>query len=303
MPRIYARSSKGRIPLLRSPVPLTRSKTRIRHVDVETSSNSSRSPTESSPRSTRARFRNARNKQTSAQGGPSGSEESGHSGGGADEDENDEDNSEEPDFAAPSRAKIFHETGRKISLVGNIGTSSPKPREVWVAKSDDGDSDEADDEIYEGVNNISDSEDIEEEDMEAYEMQGFIATESDDSQSIIDIDGVSLIAFGPYEEVADEQNIFSGGSDGTPEENTQRHVHFPTDLDQPKLLNGSVSPLLTRALLPSALPEEFGIEGDNEAKSSSQNNSQDVPWDDRATRLQRQRGAFEDPDDCMLLDL
>lgn len=182
------------------------------------------------------------------------------------DDDDEEDDEEEPEFYAPSPARKMQKTGRKIS---------PMEYEQRLF----GGSDDEDDDVYEAVNDISDSDDDSgEKQEEAYFIQDlksmgcavFESETEEDPTSILDnIDTMSFLGFdGDLDLDGVEGPLsFSDDSDSNTEiaydAVVERHVHFPSDIDQPyPHLTASVSPLMTRALLPSALPKDTA--GDSE---------------------------------------
>lgn len=205
-----------------------------------------------------------RRKQASSSNNPDASygREAGVTSGLIDElgsgDDDDDDDDEEPDFFASSHANDLREARRKISPTDH--------EDLFYDGSDDGD-----DDVYEAVNNISDSEeDVEEEKEEAFILQGFEQDlqahgngffdsdyEDDPTGILDDIDGMSVLGFGPDFEDFDGPTL-SDDSDTVGDVAVERRVHFSNEVDRLEILSGSQSPLLTRALLPSALSRDTG---------------------------------------------
>ena len=264
MARLYSRSLKGRKVLLSSPTRTTRS----RHTNNSPSTSGKTHPAPST--STILAPARAPTKQRSKTSTKNHDESYGLEGDGDsdsaedadddDDDDDEEDEEEEPEYYAPSHAKKMHQTGRKIS---------PMEYEQRLF----GSSDDEDDDVYEAVNDISDSDDdIGEKHEEAYfeslinkskASAVFESETEEDPASILDnIDGMSFLGFdGDVDlEGLEEPLSFSDDSDShmdvAYETVVERHVHFPSDIDQPGRLTASISPLLTRALLPSALPKD-----------------------------------------------
>jgi hypothetical protein len=203
-----------------------------------------------------------------------------------DDDEDDEDNDEEPEFFAPSHARSLHQTGRKISPL-------QYENELFAG------SDEDDDDAYEAVNDISDSEDGApeelEEQIEAFDEQDIL------HEFLDDIDGLSAVGYGGDLDPLEALTAFSDESGSSMEAISQRRVHFPEDVEQSRnVLSASLSPLLTRALLPSALPDDAGAIGNNRMTQSSMVGAGNDPWGFPSSASPQQRGAYyEDLSDCM----
>ena len=206
-----------------------------------------------------------------------------------DDDDDDEDNDEEPEFFAPSYARHVHQTGRKISPLQH-------ENELFVGSDDD------DDDIYEAVNNISDSDDgvhdESEEQIEAFDEQDIL------HEFLDDIDGLSAVGFGGDLDHLEALTAFSDQSSSSTDAIGPRRVRFTSDVEQRTiLLSGSVSPLLTRALLPSALPEDAGEVGNNRMSQSSMVGAGRDPWGFQSSASPQQHGAYYEDSDCMLLML
>ncbi|RMD43736.1 hypothetical protein DV735_g1397, partial [Chaetothyriales sp. CBS 134920] len=214
---------------------------------------------------------------------------------GDDESDADDENSEEPLGAASSVGTLPVQTGHSfpssfedfasdadnesmfdsnfqlqngdINLFSVGGVSGP------FATDDDND-----DEAYKAVDDISDSDD---EDVEAYEEQQLLAMLSDDEivegELLNQIDGLSEYGFGNE---SDSTTHFHSPPESDLEHMPQRHVHF--GFDSPEALHRglSISPTISRALLPSALPEHLGIYPDPPSSSSSDTYDSDATDED-----------------------
>ena len=144
--------------------------------------------------------------------------------------------------------------------------------------------DDNDDEIYKAVDNISDSDDA---DDQAYEEQQLFATLSDNEsiagEVLNQIDGLSEFGFfGNESDSTAQYPPSSRGSDTEPVH--RRHVRFDMNSAGDLQASFSTSPTISRALLPSALPENAGIFG-GPASTSAQ---------------EPQESPFQDAYDCML---
>jgi hypothetical protein len=293
MALIYARNSKGRKPALVSPVRATRS-----HAMRDTNSNGfleTTDPPSQSSRSVPARQPTARRGSATLTGhnADSAGEEASGDEADNDEDEDDdddnEDNEEEPDFFAPSHARHVHQTGRKISPL-------QYENELFAGSDDD------DDDAYEAVNDISDSDDgmreDSEEQIEAFDEQDIL------HEFLDDIDGLSAVGYGGDLDPLEALTAFSDESGSSTDAAVQRRVHFQIDVEQRKnMLTASLSPLLTRALLPSALPEDTGVFGINRISQSSMVGAGTDPWGFRSSASPQQRTAYYEDSDCMSLML
>jgi hypothetical protein len=290
MALIYARNSKGRAPTLVSPVRTTRS-----HAMQETNSNTSLEtvdPPFQSSRSVPARQPATRRRLTTStchKTGSAGEDASGDEADNDDEDDedddDDDDNDEEPEFFAPSHARRMHETGRQISPL-------QYENQLFAGSDDD------DDDFYEAVNDFSDSDggvhEESEEQIEAFDEQDIL------HEFLDNIDGLSAVGYGGDLDPLEALTAFSDESGSSTDTAIQRHVHFQSDVELRKnLLKGSLSPLLTRALLPSAFPEDAGIVGHYRMSQSSMVGAGTDPWGFRSSASPQQRGAYYEDSDCM----
>lgn len=205
----------------------------------------------------------------------------------SDEEEDDEsaddldDEDELPAVSAPSRSKKQTETGRKTTRLtrDNLSTAdsadsmfgdfsnyfdadddprlSPEENrkrfELQIfADSDDG-------EIYQAVDDISDSEeDYSDEHVQEQELLALLSEEdfSEADDLLNHIDGLSAYGFGDDSDASIPLPASSQNSDT--EIGPERRVHFAIDADRiaPFIMRMSSSPTITRALLPSALPDQ-----------------------------------------------
>lgn len=293
MARLYARNSKGRTALLPSPARTTRSHA-IPDTNPNTFSETTDPPSQSS-RSVSNRQPTTKPRLTTSTGHHADSTGGDASGDEADNDEDndgdddDEDNDEEPDFLAPSRVGHLHQTGRKIS---------PLEYENGLFA----DSDEDDDDVYEAVNDISDSDDCfqeeSEEQIEAFDEQDIL------HEFLDNIDGLSAVGYGGDLDPLEALTAFSDESGSSTDAINERRVRFTSDLEQrTNILNGSLSPLLTRALLPSALPEDAVVLEGNLMSQSLMVGAGKDPWGFQSSGSPQQHIAYYDDSDCMLLIL
>ncbi|RVX68167.1 hypothetical protein B0A52_08675 [Exophiala mesophila] len=207
----------------------------------------------------------------------------------SDEEEDDEsaddldDEDELPAVIAPSRSKTKTqtETGRKSnrlthdnlsvadsadSMFGDFNNyfdEDDDPRlspeenrkrfeQQVFADSDDG-------EIYQAVDDISDSEDdYSDEHVQEQELLALLSEEeySEADDLLNHIDGLSAYGFGDDSDASIHGPPSSQNSDT--EIGPERRVHFAIDADRiaPFIMRMSSSPTITRALLPSALPDQ-----------------------------------------------
>lgn len=279
MSRLYTRNSRGRQPVLSTPKS-SKSKQFLDDTYQE--------PT---------RRYNAASKYAAAvqQARPrrSGSTASDTASGDLDgEDASDEESEddEEPVVIAPSRKTPFVEAGRTFaegtfdtaSLAGSVGSMFGDYEDYYDHKEDpnlspdenvkrfedrvlaNSDDDDDDDEVYRAVDDISDSDD----DVEQYEEQQLLASMTDDEVPdeefyLNQIDGLSAYGFGDESDATVPFPPSSRGSDtgAVNDPIIERHVRFDMDSAQAFHLQLSSSPTISRALLPSALPEHGKVFG------------------------------------------
>ena len=294
MARIYARNSKGRTPVLISPVRTTRS-----HAMQDTSLDGFLEKPGRAPQTSRskpARPSNTRRRlSTPAAHNADSAAQEDASGDDADNDEDsedeadDEDNGGKPDAFAPSDARRVHQTGRKFSPL--------------LYKNDFfADSDGDDDDIYEAVNNISDSDDgvheESEEQIEAFDEQDIV------QEFLNDADGLSVVGYGADIDPLESLTAFSEESSSSTDAIVQRRVRFTNDVEQRSIVfTGTLSPLLTRALLPSALPDDDDVLTNIQMSQFSTVGAGRYPFHRRSSAPPQQHGAYDEDWDCTSLML
>ena len=245
MPQLYTRSSKQRGPLLPIPARLTRSQViPKKNLDFDASKGHPKKATGDSLNSGHLRPHKSEGRRQSrasedADDSSLGEEDNDESSG---EDDDGEADDKEPAVYAPFQGPTIFGTGRQafdhtlhLSLEG---------QDRNLIDSDDDD--------YQGVDEISDFDDeLNDDVLETLELENIMFSEAQaDPSSILDeLDRVSVLGF------ANDIAGLSESTDSASEPAVERHVHFVSDIDHPRLLSQSLSPLLTRALLPSALPE------------------------------------------------
>ena len=139
-----------------------------------------------------------------------------------------------------------------------------------------------DDEIYEGVNDVSDSEEEQELKVRHHEEQHILTviadSEVDEMDLLNQIEGMSDCGFG--DEAEDAVAYYSSSQDSTSaQEATGRRVRFQID-DFARHRSGlSQSPILSRGLLPSALSPTRGFFEDASGYAQAESSSEDE-WHD-----------------------
>jgi hypothetical protein len=203
----------------------------------------------------------------------------------SDEDNDDDDDDDEPEFFAPSHVHRRHGAGR--FSVGDLVTAAHQQNsKLW---------DEDDDDYYEAVNDIPDDDDYDETQMlDKDDVLAQMAHDHDAFELSFPLDGMSDFGLG-----GDGQwPSTSDDSDYMPEMPPPRQVRFDEPPSPTRLLNGSVSPLLTRPLLPSAIPDIPYIESARSSHPHSPITAFNVP----TTPRQQTSGVVEkDPYDCMFV--
>ena len=200
----------------------------------------------------------------------------------SDEDSPSEDD-EQPAVMAPSRKTLVREVGPfdNASLAGSVD-SMFGDQSGYYNTNDDPDlspdenlkrfedqiftnSDDDDDEAYRGVDEISDSDD---DDVDRYEEQQLIAALVDedipDEEFYLNqIDGLSAYGFGDESDGTVPFPPSSRGSDiaVATEAVHERHVRFDMESAHTFQMQLSSSPTISRALLPSALPNHGNVFG------------------------------------------
>lgn len=173
------------------------------------------------------------------------------------EDGTDEDNQsdeDEPVSFAPAHVPTGHETG-----LLSVGYASELPTllddEVSLFDNMNSD-DDNDDDIYRKVEEISDYDDEEDERQDEDELAAVWEAEAEQDPDLIldQLDENSVYGYGADFDSGEEFVAFTSESDSPPEVELKRRVHFSTEDIFPRFTTESLSPVLTRTLLPSALP-------------------------------------------------
>lgn len=297
MGKLYARSAKGRTAILPSPTrgPRSRGTTSRGNTGAKTKDSGpwTSPPTKQPSRVTKNRAPTTRRRQipsnTQDESYGSGKEDASESAEDADDDDDEEDeDDEDPNVFAPSHAYLAHQTGPQ--------NPNPHNEEALFGSSDD-----EDDDVYEAVNDVSDSEDDGgDERVESYVVEDIMAEGLSDLEAedmaILDLDhfeGMTEWGFGGDLDTFEAQTPFSDDSESTMTEAVaERHVHWGNDVEPSNILGGLVSPLLTRALLPSARPIEAGTTGNDFVADMTARTEQPT------TSLRH--GAFEEYDSMLL---
>ena len=199
----------------------------------------------------------------------------------SDEDSQSEDD-EEPEVMAPSRTTFVGEAGQfdNVSIAGSVDSMfgdydyqnpledpdlSPDENLKRFEEQVFANSDDDDDEVYRAVDEISDSDD---DDVDQYEEQQLLAALTDDDIPneefyLNQIDGLSAYGFGDESDGTVQFPPSSRGSDAgaVTEPVPERHVRFDMESAHTFHLQLSSSPTISRALLPSALPEHGNVYG------------------------------------------
>ncbi|KAJ9610492.1 hypothetical protein H2200_005269 [Cladophialophora chaetospira] len=279
MSRLYTRNSKGRQPILGSTTKLSKSSKEHPNDTYQPNGKKGKPVRNFAVAKTAA----AKRKRTDT---PSSGDSSSTFGGfDSADDASDEDSEEDADdendlpaVKAPSRSRSMNGAGRKshaipdnVSFAGsdsmfgdfdNFFDDDEDPRfspeenrkrfeEKVFANSDD------DNDVYQAVDDISDSDD----DMDEHRLQQqellAILPEVDLSGAdfLNQIDGLSAYGFGDDSDASICHIPSSQSGDSATEAVAERHVHFAADADPMLFMRMSESPTITRALLPSALPD------------------------------------------------
>ncbi|EXJ83009.1 hypothetical protein A1O3_06826 [Capronia epimyces CBS 606.96] len=310
MSRLYTRTSRGRQPMLGSAPKFSKSKEHPN--DTYQLPNGKKNkpfrkqrPATSKVIASRRRADSTSEEESSSSFGSDTADDA--SGEDSDDDSDDED--ELPAVAAPSRSQTLNGAGRNIRSASRGGFSIAGSTDSMFGDyehlyEDEGDNpnispeenrklfesqifaelDDDNDEVYQAVDDISDSED--ELDDSRIEEQELLAMLSEEDNSDADfllnqIDGLSAYGFGDDSDATIYRFPSSQGSDSGTEAAPSRRVHFAVESDRSVFLPLSESPTMTRPLLPSALPE-LGFS---------------TPTSDK-----RSRGLVEDLDDSDLTD-
>ena len=172
------------------------------------------------------------------------------------EDGSEEDNqsdADEPVPYAPAHVPNGRESGRSP-----VEAASMPPLDDEVSLFDNMNSDDDnDDAIYQKVEEISDYDDDEDERQDEDELAAVWGAEAEQDPALIleQLDENSVYGFAGDFDSGEEFMAFSSESENLPEVEIKRRVHFATEDTLPRLPTESLSPVLTRTLLPSALPQ------------------------------------------------
>lgn len=279
MSRLYTRNSRGRQPLLPGPKIIT-SKEHADDTYQEPETRRSRAKKSYATSVQQAKRKRAASTASDSTDADLDGEDA------SDEDSESEDDSE-PAVIAPSRRTFVGEAGHitprrpfdTASLAGSVDSMFGDPDEYYDQYEDPNlspeenlkrfeqvvfaNSDDDDDDAYRAVDEISDSDEDEAE-IAQYEEQQLLAalTDGDVTDEEFDlnqIDGLSAYGFGDDSDGTVQFLPSSQASDdgATAEAVAQRHVRFDMESTHAFQLQMSSSPTISRALLPSALPE-FG---------------------------------------------
>jgi hypothetical protein len=302
MSRLYTRNARGRQPLLGSSMKFSKSK---EHPNDTYQPNGRKS--KAIAKHTIATKLTGKRKRADTP-----SDESSSSFGGFDsaDDASDEESEDDadPDDDLPAVPAPFHSqhmngTGRKThlasenvsvagsdSMFGDFDTFIDDDEDPDVSPEENrkrfedkvfADSDDDDNDFYQAVDDISDSDDdLDEQRLQEQELLAMLpAEELSDTDFLNQIDGLSAYGFGDESDGSVYHVPSSRSSDSANEAIPERHVHFAATTDPTLFMRTSESPTITRALLPSALPDV--------AFSSERPES-------------RTAGLADDVDDCML---
>jgi hypothetical protein len=178
-------------------------------------------------------------------------EEDSEEGEDASEDD-DQSDVDEPVLYAPALVPSGRESGRF-----SVETTSMRPLDDEVSLFDNMNSDDDnDDAIYQRVEEISDYDDEEDERQDEDELTAAWEAEAEQDPDLIldQLDENSVYGFAADFDSGEEFVAFSSESDNMPEIEVKRRVHFSVEGMLPRLATESLSPVLTRTLLPSVLP-------------------------------------------------
>lgn len=282
MSRLYTRNSRGRQPMLGPSSRLTRSK---EHPD-DTYRQPSSKKSKTTPRY------GVENKSAASQRGDPGvssgddasSTLSSETADDASDEESEEADDEDdlPAARAPPPSRTLNEAGRKIqslsrddvslngstdSMFGDFAAYyeddedprfSPEENRKRFESHIFAESDDDNDDGYEAVDEISDSEDeLNDRRIEEQELLAMLSEEDNSDADFLlnQIDGLSAYGFGDESDASIYRYPSSQGSDSGMDAGPERRVHFAVEGDPSLFLSMSQSPTMTRALLPSALPD------------------------------------------------
>ncbi|KIW23364.1 uncharacterized protein PV07_11571 [Cladophialophora immunda] len=281
MSRLYTRNSRGRQPMLGSTIKLSKSKEHPN--DTYQPKQKRGRPARKYTVTKKSTGKRKKADSSASEGDLSSAYGSETADDASDEDSEDEADDEDdlPAVKAPSRSRRLNGAGPKYQSISRDNMSLASSSDSMFGDFEDyyeddedpnlspeenrkrfedkvfADSDD-DNDLYQAVDDISDSDD--DGDGDQLQEQELLAMLSEEGQSDADfllnqIDGLSAYGFGDESEGSIYRFPSSQGSDSATETAPERRVHFATDADPTIFLRMSESPTITRALLPSALPD------------------------------------------------
>lgn len=283
MSRNYARSARGRPPTMGSNPKFTKTKESSNDTYQRQLNSKKTKPIQRNTVTNRMKNKRKRADSTTEE------ELSSIDGSDTADDASDEDSEEDADdeddlpaVPAPSRSHRLNEAGRpshsvpmdNVSIAGSMDSMfgeydnyfdedddprlSPEENRKRFESKVFADSDEDNDDVYQAVDDISDSDgDYDNDRLEEQELLAMLS-EEDNSEAddlLNQIDGLSAYGFGDDSDASIHRLASSQGSDSGNEAVTERRVHFAMEGDRSMFTGMSESPTITRALLPSALPD------------------------------------------------
>ena len=281
MSRLYTNSPRGRQPLLGSTVKF--SKSSKQHPNDTYQPNGKKSKSIRAATVTKKSIGKRKREDTPASGHSSATFCGFDSADDASDEDSEEDLEDEdnlPAVKAPSRSRKVNVAGRKpdpipdnVSVAGsdnmfggfdnyyeddedpNFSPEENRKRfeeKIFADSDDDGDID-----VYQAVDDISDSDDdLDEQRIQDQEVLAMLPEDVfSDTDFLNQIDGMSAYGFGNDSDTSIYRFPSSQDGDSATEGVAERHVHFAADADPTLFMRLSASPTITRALLPSALPD------------------------------------------------
>ncbi|KAK6379378.1 hypothetical protein LTS17_006296 [Exophiala oligosperma] len=276
MSRLYHRSNRGRQPVVATPK-FPNLKQRL--VDAYQAPNAKKNKP-----SRKQAVTNKKRKRTASTSSESSLTDLGtETGDEASDEESDEEEADDEDdlpaVSAPSRSRTLNGAGRKVeprdrddisvapsvdSMFGDYADYYEEDDDPMLSPEENRkrfehqvfDSDDEND-IYQAVDDISDSDaEMDEGRLEEQELLAMLSEEGNSDADFLlnQIDGLSAYGFGDDSDASIQRYPSSQSESG--DTGVERHVHFAVDNDPSLFLTRmSESPTITRALLPSALPE------------------------------------------------
>lgn len=310
MSRLYTRNSRGRQPMLGSAPRLSKSKEHPNDTYRQLNGKQNKPTRRPALTNKLAGRRRRADTVTSEEDNSStyGAETAEDASDEDSEEADDEDEEEEdlPAVSTPSRSRNMNGAGRKIqsiprdniSIAGSMDSMfgdfeeyfeddddpniSPEENRKRFETKVFADSDDDNDDVYHAVDDISDSEeDLDDHRIEEQELLAMMSEEDNSDADFLlnQIDGLSAYGFGDESDASVHHFPSSQCSDSATEAGPERRVHFAVEGDRSMFLRMSESPTITRALLPSALPD---------------------PAFSNHVANRRPSGLVDDLDDCML---